>query len=200
MKNYLERFKAMVKELEDNPKIIVKRFEIKPPATEAELASVEGKIKLTRDMVDFYTEANGLELEWELKDSVNQSTSGNVNLLPVQNVFGDWKGAIYFDWEGGDTFKALHPVDFFVPEACAAFNLDGSENPEIYYHYCGEEMESMKIKFREYLELLLKSRGFWYWQTAVAAGFKGVGSTETVKFMEIMPEIFPDFDSGDFLL
>ena len=44
---------------------------------------------------------------------------------------------IWFEgFEGGDTYKNLRPLDFFVPEACAAFQLDGSPYPPVVYHYC----------------------------------------------------------------
>lgn len=115
-------------------------------------------------------------------------------------VFGSWEGFIYF--EETSRFRSLHPIDFFIEEACAAFNLDGSENPQVYYHSLGGEMAPLGVDFGGYLELLLKSRGFWYWQLAIAtheySSTDAPLTGEERSFRETMPQLFPDFDAAAF--
>ena len=208
----------MVDELKQNPKIKITKqnpngyqtktpFIINPPATDKEIQLAEKylKRKIPKDILDFYKEANGLQLSWELRERYqdkfdSDTIEGHILILPIQEVFKDWKDIIYFDFEGGETFKLLHPIDFFVAEACAALYLDDSDNPGVYYHYCGEEMYSLNMTFKEYLNALLKTRGFWYWQTAVVAELTGEEDIEEPEdFRNTMPLLFPDFKLSEIL-
>jgi hypothetical protein len=202
----VDRFRAMVDELRNNPFINTTEIdcEINPPATEAEINAVQIKFKLTPAMMDFYLHANGIRIYWERKEEVEVPggglAAGYIDLLPVQEVFKDWEDIIYFDEE--DPCKPLHPIDFFIGNACAALYLDGSDNPEVYYYYRGERMRPLGVDFEGYLQLLLKSRGFWYWPLAIA-GSEDVDpsapmSREERNFREIMPQLFPNFDPADF--
>jgi len=200
---YLERFNQMVDELRANPKIEVLEYTVHPPATSEEIAAAQAYFpNIPAAMLDFYTQANGLRLKWKLVDEgEDRSEHGNIDLTPIQNVFSSWEGVMWFDeeWDEG-RFKPLHPIDFFVPEACAAIFLDGNNEPKVYYHYCGEEMESMEVDFAGYLELLLKSRGYWYWQTAISTDLSGKEYTiEPREFRLNMPDLFSDFDVRFFL-
>ncbi|MBD2356005.1 SMI1/KNR4 family protein [Tolypothrix sp. FACHB-123] len=202
----VDRFRAMVEELRNNPLINTNEIdcEINPPATEAEINAAQMKFKLTPAMMDFYLQANGIRIYWELEEEVEvlggRLAAGYIDLLPVQEVYKDWKNIIYFDAD--DPCKPLHPIDFFIGNACAALYLDGSSNPEVYYYYRGEKMRPLGVDFEGYLNLLLKSRGFWYWHLAIA-GPENVNldepmSIEEKNFREIMPQIFSDFQSSDF--
>jgi len=201
---YRERFDSMVEGLRENPLISVLEYQTNPPATDAELAQAEAYLgqPLPEAMRRFYTQTNGLKLKWALNTAgEDRSPHGNIDLLPIQNVFSDWQSVIYFDeeWDDG-RFKPVHPLDFFVPEACAALYLDGSGNPTIHYHYCGEELATMDVGFAGYLELLLMSRGYWYWQTAVSCDLAGREYTTSPREFRLnMPGLFDDYDPGFFL-
>jgi hypothetical protein len=200
----VQRFRAMESDLQANPLIKVVLSEFNPPATAEELDEARNQFDLTAAMVDFYGEANGIQIHWERREQKEIAggglATGLISLLPVQEVFGDWEDIIYF--EDNDRFKSLYPLDFFVEEACAALYLDGSKNPAVYYHYCGEEMSPMGVDFAGYLELLLKSRGFWYWHLALTQSEDAIAnapmSIEEKNFREIMPQLFPDFKAADF--
>ena len=63
-------------------------------------------------------------------------------------------------------------------------------------------MSPLGVDFEGYLQLLLKSRGFWYWQKAIATPeyenpYVSV-SVEESNFTTIMPQLFPDFNLSDF--
>lgn len=200
----LRQFSSLAAELENNRAIEVTKAVFNPPATEEELKSARGRFDLTPAMIDFYGQANGVRIEWERRGEkrlpAGGLAAGRINLLPVQEVFGDWEGVIFFD--DNRRFELLHPLDFFAPEACAALRLDGSGNPEVFYHYLGEEMNPLGVDFEGYLELLLRARGFWYWQRAVArpdhVNPRAPMSVEERNFRELMPQLFPDFDPSDF--
>lgn len=200
----LEQFRFMLTELKNRSDINVNIGQFHPPATEEEISKACRKFNLTPAMIDFYGQANGLKIQWERKKDKKLPTgglaAGYINLLSLQEIFSDWKNIIYFDET--DPCKPLHPLDFFIEEACAALYVDGSDNPQVYYYAHGEKMSSLAVDFEGYLKLLLKSRGFWYWHKAIAQPeyFNPYVpmSVEERNFREIMPQLFPDFDVSDF--
>lgn len=202
--SFVQQFQKMVDELKNNPAIDVVTYEFNPPATEDELDDARSTFNLTPAMIDFYSQANGIKIEWEKREQKELPdgglVAGYINLLPVQDVFGDWEDIIYFAED--DPYKPLHPLDFFIDEACAALYLDGSDNPQVYYHYRGEEMSPLGVDFEGYLKLLLKSRGFWYWHTAISQPEYDnpyvTVSVEESNFLKTMPQLFPNFDASDF--
>ena len=202
--NLVQQFHSMSAALKNNPAIDVIVCEFNSPATEEELNEARSKFKLTSKMIDFYSQANGISIQWERRKEKELSggglAAGLIDLLPVQEVFGDWKDNIYFDED--DPCKPLHPIDYFIGNACAALYLNGLNNPEVYYYYRGEKMRPLGVDFEGYLQLLLKSRGFWYWPLAIA-GSEDVDPSapmprEERNFRQIMPQLFPDFDPSDF--
>jgi hypothetical protein len=200
----VEQFYTMADDLRSNPAIHLVTSKFNPPATEEELDEARSTFNLTPAMVDFYSQANGIKIEWEKREQKELPdgglAAGYINLLPVQDVFGDWEDIIYFSED--DPYKPLHPLDFFIDEACAALYLDGSNNPQVYYHYLGEEMSPIGVSFEGYLKLLLKSRGFWYWQTTLSQSeYNNPYVSESVEesnFLNIMPQLFPDFNASEF--
>lgn len=203
-KTIVQQLESMVDALKENPAIDLITCEFYSSATEEELNQAQNKFKLTPAMIDFYNQVNGINIVWyrigETEIPGGGLAAGYINLLPVQEVFGDWKDIIYFG--DNDPCKPLHPVDFFIGNACAALYLNASDNPEIYYYYRGEKMRPLGVDFEGYLQLLLKSRGFWYWHLAIA-GPEDVDPSapmprEERNFREIMPQLFPDFDPSDF--
>ncbi len=199
-RDVVERLRGMAAELEKHPEIELSVCRFNPPAAEAELAQVGENFKLTPAMLKFYRQANGVNIHWERRGSKETAAVGYINLLPVGEVFGSWEGVIYLEEES--RFKPLHPLDFFIEEACAALKLDGSENPEVYYHSLGGEMAPLGVDFGGYLELLLESRGFLYWQLAVAtheySRSDAPMTAEERSFRETMSQLFPDFDGSAF--
>ena len=194
----------MAAELERHPEIELIVCQFNPPATEAELAQVGENFRLTPAMLEFYRRANGVSIRWERrgqrKTAAGGLAVGQIELLPVGEVFGSWEGVVYLEEES--RFRHLHPLDFFIEEACAALNLDGSENPQVYYHSLGGEMAPLGVDFGGYLELLLESRGFLYWQLSVAtheySSDDAPPTAEERSFRETMPQLFPDFDGAAF--
>ena len=192
-RNWKPRFEALVAGLRANKSLKVTAAKIPAPATDAQIAAAEKSLgrAIDADVAAFYRELNGFDLEWERKD--DDEIKGRIHLLPIQKVFADWDGIIWFSEmaskPGEETFEQVVPFDFFVPEACAAFRKD--ESPlRVHYHYCGEEIAPTRYAFTDYLERLLASRGYWYWvQTLTDAT---AGSTEAERFLENAHELFPD--------
>jgi len=197
---YLQRFRAMVDALRANPQITITDFTVQPPATDAQLAAARAYWPLDADMEAFYRQCNGLTLRWEAKGRDGDAV-GAVRLWGVQDVFRDQRNRL---WDDDDSpFRSLHPFDHFADEACAALSLKPGRPAEVFYHYCGEELSTMQLNFRGYLELLLKSRGFWYWQRSIAApehfNAHHPRGTNEINFRKYGKELFKDYRDADFV-
>ncbi|MBN2894127.1 MAG: SMI1/KNR4 family protein [Bacteroidales bacterium] len=194
MKSYLERFKKMVEELKNHPQIEVKEFVVNPPATDEQIETAQERFNLTPDMLDFYKLANGLKLTWTIKGETDGFDDGYVDLLPVEEVFMDWSESL--DTEEFPEFEPLHPFDYFRPEGCAAFYLnEETENPEVYFLNNGSgEMSELKLDFKSYMDLLLETKGFFYWQSARASSLEGNNNFQERNLKTKLPKLFPDIN------
>ncbi len=187
------RFEAMVDDLRAHKKVEGVEASFAPPATDAQIAEAERSFgrSIDAEIVAFYREMNGFNLEWQ--GTASDDERGHIHLQPIEKVFGDWKNVMWFDREGGDRFRSLLPFDFFVPEACMAF--DASETPlRVHFHYCGEEQSATGYGFAEYLERLLASRGYFYWVQALCEDEDQADSEEAETFLANVPLLFRGVD------
>ncbi len=190
---FLPLVEAMLRGLKQTPGLRLLRAEIAPPASPAALTTARNYAgyRLPAGVPEFYSEMNGLEVGWE---SAGGKDQGSVALLPVERIFGNWKGAIWFDdFPGGDRFRAVKPFDFFQPEGCAAFlqTTDRPPDEKVYFHAVGEELCAMGCTFSEYIERMLVCRGYLYWQLTLCAETQA--NPEVANFHARMPHLFPDF-------
>lgn len=193
------RFQAMADDLRRNPRVELISAELSDPATESEIETARALAggALPAGVEEFYRQLNGFRLEWrhvvaEISHG-DLSDYGFVNILPITEVFSDWRGVTWFG-DDSDEYRAVKPFDMFVPEACAAMIQPEGESPRgtVAYHYFGEELDDTGYSFDEYLERLLAARGFWYWIQALCADRQK--STAVTDFRRIMPLIFDDYD------
>ncbi|MEV0650810.1 hypothetical protein AB0I28_36710 [Phytomonospora sp. NPDC050363] len=187
------RLEAMVAGLRDNPRVEVVSAAVGDPTSAADLASVERLAPA--GVLDFYRQVGSFSLEWrhtvaELSQG-DLADQGFVNIIPITEVYGDWAGNVWFPGDD-ETFRDVKPFDAFVPEACAAF----TDGDTVVYHYYGEEVEDTGRTFAEWFELLLVSRGYWYWIQTLCA--ETAGSHEAEAFRRVMPQVFPGIDIAEF--
>ncbi|MBD2362999.1 hypothetical protein H6G36_17710 [Anabaena minutissima FACHB-250] len=202
---YLNKIQELIRSLEAMPNLTVCNAEIAPPATTAAIATARNyaAYRLPAGVEEFYQQMNGLRLEWEYVGEVpdNQtSDSGAIHLLPIERIFGSWKDVTWFDdFEGGDRFKAVKPFDLFQSEACAAFYQEPDAAPQdaVYFHYFGEDLCATGYSFIEYIDRLITSRGYLYWQLSLCADTQK--NSEVRQFRERMPILFPDFSADAFV-
>ncbi|SHH85119.1 hypothetical protein [Streptomyces sp. 3214.6] len=173
--NYRERVAARIEELRAVPGVAVRQSEIRPPVAAAELAEARALAddRLPEGVEDFYTRLNGFTLAWDYTppDQGGRPTdSGSIDILPLAEIFSDWRETIWFDdFPGGDRFEPVKPFDFFSPEACAAFcqQPDAPPGDEVRYHYLGEGLRPLVPSFPGYLELALLTCGYVGWHNAL---------------------------------
>ncbi len=189
--SYRPRVQAMIDGLRAIDGLRVVQAVVAPPASPEALATAARYAgRLPRGVAEFYTELNGFELRWESADATRQ---GAIQFLPVERIFGPWRGSIWFDdFPGGDRFRAVKPFDFFQPEACAAFLQEPDRPPqdEVHLHVVGEAICSIGLTFPDYVELALAARGFHYWQTTLC--HETSANPEAQAFQQHAPALFPD--------
>ena len=205
MATWRKRFTDLGAEIRNHPLLNVERFELGDPAPADALRAAEEAAggTLPDGMREVYQEINGCRLEWRARDPKSFDTveppMGFIQLLEIGastgTIFGSWDDEIWFSQDGDETFKGVKPVDFFINEACAAlYPVPG--DMKMHYHYLGEELHPTGYSFLQYLELLFKSRGYFYWQQALCVDKQL--SQRTKEFRTIMPVLFPDFESEAF--
>lgn len=194
---YRPRVQAMIDGLRSLDGVRVQQADIAPPASREALGTATRYAsRLPRGVAEFYSELNGFELRWESADATQQ---GAIRLLPVERIFGPWRGSLWFDdFPGGDRFRAVKPFDFFQPEACAAFLLEPDHAPrdEVHFHVVGEALCSTGIDFPTYLDLALTSRGYHYWQTTLCR--ETAANPEARAFHQKAPALFSDLTTDRF--
>ncbi|BAZ00997.1 hypothetical protein NIES37_49950 [Tolypothrix tenuis PCC 7101] len=69
MKNYVEKFETLVREVESNQFLEVTEFKVNSPISKQKLADIEVAIekKLDKSIINFYRQMNGLTLNWRVK-------------------------------------------------------------------------------------------------------------------------------------
>ncbi|GLZ80798.1 hypothetical protein Afil01_56050 [Actinorhabdospora filicis] len=193
MRDVRARLETMLDDLRANPRVEIVSAEIGEPTPSAELDGFEKEAP--EDLLDFYREVGSFSLEWRHTVSSvakgDLSDSGYVEIVPIGEVYGDWTDMVWFP--GSDErFRDVKPFDTFIPEACSAL----TSGPTVVYHYYGEDVYDTGRAFAEWFELMLASRGYWYWVQTLCA--ESAGSRESNEFRRVMPEVFPGIDLSVF--
>ena len=197
--SFLSQFQQMVAELREHPHIKVIELDFPSPAKPDKIEEAKRLIggSIPEAIEAFYMEMDGFRLQWsyidEGKGQENENDRGTVDILSIQEVLKNWQGVTWFEFEGGDRFKTVKPLDFFAPEACAAlvYIEEKGIQPTIYYHYLGEFLCDTGYSFAEFIERLLGAKGYWYWIETLCPNTQG--SPQAINFFERMPLLFPNF-------
>jgi hypothetical protein len=204
MATWRERFEKLGAEISNHPLLIVDRLEVGDPASEDDIEAAKSAAggALPKGMQEIYSEMNGFRLDWQARDEdrfEGQKPHGRIRLLmigtDVDMIFASWNNEIWSPKDGDERFKAVKPVDYFLAESCAAlYPVPG--DMMMHYHDLGEELHPTGYSFLEYLDLLLKSRGYLYWQHLLCADNQE--TPEAQEFRANMPRLFPDYDESVF--
>ncbi|KAJ5573195.1 hypothetical protein N7450_010179 [Penicillium hetheringtonii] len=209
------RLKRMVLTLQQHPHIRVTEARLDPPTPQSEIDRAKEYARgiLPDGVEEFYSQVGSFALEWEHTSPEltigDLPCTGRIKILPINETFGDnWRDITWFplpdhivprpDDEWRFTYRGVLPFDFFVPEACMCFIQTPGGIPEnhIAYHYFGEELYRTRYTFKDYIERLLASYGFWYWEETLCSETKS--SAQVLSFRANMPQIFEGYDDGLF--
>lgn len=197
--DYWAAFAALAQELRQNRSIEVVRFELLHPAAGSAGAQGRRMKGVPRAAREFYAQVGAVRLEWQSRVHEDPDVAGRVNILPLDRVLQDWKGDIYFEEDAtAGSRRFFRPFDFFVPEAAAGILIRGEPDEQVYLYTYDDEPFPLGVDLAGYIELLLRARGFLYWQMIPVALALGRPSAEALRFRSAMPQLFPGFDPGEF--
>lgn len=195
-----ETLEELFIELKQNNNIVIKKLELnKQPAAYADMDYVKGRKTVNARFLQFYSECNGITINWQAKEDDNGEIAGKVNLLPFNQAIVNWKGVVYFDdTPENDLIRRFFIIDFFVDEACAGFYATAEQKPDMFYYPFEGEPFNLELDINGYSKMLVEAKGFRYWQLAIKELITGSENHNSKIFKQHMPQLFPDFNFEDF--
>ena len=192
--SYKRRFEALVHELSVTSGVRLKEATIGPP-TDPQVIAAARKVAGAAwpdGMSDLYAELSYVDLEWHLSGS---SQGGAIHIPSVTDVWDHaaHQDELWFDFvpeEGA--LRKIRPIDRFVAEAYAViYPVPGDRPATVHYHYCGEELVPTGLSYKDWLELLLRSRGAMYWLQLTLG--PSTSRTWVEENLDKVAAIFPSF-------
>jgi len=180
-------------------------------ATKRSLEKLENAQWIPEHVRGYALDMNGQLLRWQSREdgSGRPACTGNVNLLPIESIYGDWEGIVYFDFTKDERLKHFKVVDLFQDEACVGLYHDEAQDPGLYFFAFGEGLAPypLHLDLKGYLTLLTCTLGYTYWPLAVLALRPDDGRNPayranlnfTQKFRRDMEAWVPEFKYDEFV-
>ncbi len=222
MKILREHFEAMISQVKDNRFLNLKTALLAKPSPKPALEFIENdyKIKYPKEFRDFMLEISvGVKIKWEVSEAAitdlklegeERFMNGQVSICGAREmVFGVgrsyWKDIFWFDQvnsELNDQLKRFAPFDLADGFRCVTgFLKEGDDetgyviSDQLYLNRENKELIPHPFTFEEYLEFLLKAKGY----SGLLACYNDPFDEEHKRFMKVMPLLFDDFDKDYFL-
>lgn len=159
----------------------------------------EDKTHLFTEIIDptiikFYTARNLWKIEWNTKENVDFNAQGTFDFITIEQVMQDsWDEELGGnDW--APDMKGFRPLDMFYDmDGMVGFFINRPEKTGLYLLHSDSSMSALNVDMEGYLQLLVMSKGFGWWQNALVQISKGEEMPNVASFKENMPKIFPDF-------
>jgi hypothetical protein len=112
---YLERFRAIVNEIESHPLLEVVDFSVNQPASDEILVSVEERLgaPLAEPIRTFYKETNGLRLYWKIKSGLTDE-----ELDRIEEEYDDYDIGVPDEEENTDDENPFAHINLMAIEDC----------------------------------------------------------------------------------
>ncbi|MBN3939314.1 MAG: hypothetical protein V7L21_03230 [Nostoc sp.] len=193
-----KKFQALKKELGDLNNIQVNTCELTFSAPK-KVRDKAQDMGIPQEILSFYENSNGFELDWEMLSSPDPDVLGRVKILSLGEVIQDWKDVVYFeDTELDDPILNFRPFDFFVDEACVGIYLEEDFDNSLYLYQFDSDPFRLDLDIFGYIELLIAARGFLYWQNVIKSLKTESDNSEAERFRVFMPQIFSNFSFEEF--
>lgn len=199
-----DRFLACIDELKQHPDVDVwmgGEVDDPPSAEELDRAEREFGAPLPKGIRELYEELGGVNVTWGHR--TQQSVGGIFNIGPALLSFGKSD----FEVRAFDYIVDMSPAPSSV--YYAGYDPEGDPNQLLWVYYSENEKtpdgqkfidaRPLSLTLEEYLEAMLRSRGFAFWQEAFASPAAQTPAAGNVAVMKrVMPELFSDFDPATF--
>ncbi|SHE51933.1 hypothetical protein [Pedobacter caeni] len=181
MIDYKKLFKQLLSELNEVTDLEVITSEIGKGTAAAEFTDIENsfRMKLTKDIYEFYSQVGFVNIEWRFKkplqlDEQEYVVDGKINILPLHDVFWGvddlgWGNILWFDHMENATkqkMRKLRPFDFFDEEdnGCISFQRNETDvSPNLVLYSTDNGYYPLKLNIESYLKLLLQTKGISRW-------------------------------------
>jgi len=156
-------------------------------------------------------DVNGHTIRWDSPEdgSGRPACTGDLNLLPIESIYNDWKGIVYFDFTKDERLKDFKVVDSFQDETCVGLYHDEAQDPGLYFFEFsgGNAPYPLHLDLKGYLTMLTFTLGYTYWQLAVMSLLPDDGQNPayrrslnfTTEFRRDMKAWVPDFSWDAFV-
>lgn len=180
-------------------------------ATKKSWAKVPNREWVSTQVADFADTVGGRELSWRTPadDSGRPACAGGVNFLPVEEIYADWEGSVYFGFpEENPRLRQFKPVDYCQPEAFVGLYHDEAKSPALYYYAPGEGQEPypLQLDLEGYVQLLPYTLGYEHWQLALLELLPDDDRNPAHRLESVTPALrrdlnawYPDFDYDAFV-
>ncbi len=170
-KSYRARFQAVIDEIRACPVLELSDAEMGPPTDPAVLAAAKKRAggAWPMGMTELYSETSFVRLAYSFRDAPSDlQTGGAIDLPTVDDVWDHeaHEGQIWFSDPELDhpDLRRIRPIDRFVPEQYATLYPVPSDTPPLVHLFnCNEDLSVTDLTYHDWLELLLLSRGAYYW-------------------------------------
>ena len=143
MQNYISDLEKIKLEIDSNPLLEVVTFEVAPPVSEEQIKEIEQKHQITLDksLKDFYRQANGCHLHWQLIPLSEEEYDAK-----VYGKFGDYEPDLEDDDENPFAQIKINSLETCFQEDY--FNYDKSHD----YVFQFKNEEYIEHQFSKHLK------------------------------------------------
>ncbi len=222
MKIHREQFEKMISEMKNNRLINLKAALLGDVIPQDLIDHNENRYRVKfpavyKDMLT--TEILSIAVAWEINEAARENLkltgeerfmAGKIRTCDTKAMIrghdnNHWKDIFWFDQidsELNDQLKRFVPFDLADGFRCVTgFMKEGDEkngyviSNQLYLNRENEELIPHPFTFEEYLEFLLKAKGY----SGLLACYNDPFDEEHKRFMKVMPLLFDDFDKDYFL-
>lgn len=202
--SHYDKLNILVQEINNNPIIEVPYSIVLEGITKEEILQFQTKFKLNieKSLMSFFLECSYVQIEWELKSEFMQSgiedfdpdekISGALFIPDLNSILGGFDGEGWEDtlWLKGGKVKEkiYYPFDLGISEEVVCLKMEDKNIKNNLYIMSIYENEviDMQIGVEKYIDLILQSKGFEFWQRA----YINYDSEVNERLKNYLPKIF----------
>jgi hypothetical protein len=170
-------------------------------ATEKDINKIPHAEWIPNQLKSLSKDIDGASMRWQSREDAASRLAcmGSIKLLPIEHIYGDWQGIVYFDFTENPRLRDFKIVDFFADEACVGLYHDAEQDPGLYLYDFERGPYALHLDLNGYFQLLELTLGYSYWQRVVLDLLAGEESPKTRQFRQDMSDWVPGFDYAAFV-
>lgn len=194
-----KRLKLMVFDIADNENISAENF---TPIRVVENSDMEVALPFgfKPSFIQSYFHAAEFMLKWIEKNAKGEMEGGiyilKLDSIALKHSSSNFNPKYYDD---DDPILDFHVIDEFCNEAGVGIYSGKHATNSLYYFSIDERPEYLGLDFMGYIEMIIASKCFLYWQKAILAIRNNESNNESEEFKTHMPRLFPGWTWEEFV-